>query len=356
MTGPAGDGPERELLGRATEVAIRLFLVGGLAIWCFLIFQPFLLPLVWAAVLAVSLGPVLDRLQALLGGRRTLAGVLFVAVGIVALALPATLLSESFVEGVQWLGEQEQKGALRIPAPPDDVAGWPVVGSDLHRIWSQAASDPASLVRGFGPQLGSLAGWLLSTLKGLGLAFLLTLAAIAVAGVMLVHAEPGGRTARRVGARLGGQEGVATVDLTVQTIRSVAAGVIGVAAVQSILAAVGLVAAGVPLAGLWAALILILAVAQLPPLLILGPAIVYVFATSEGTVGPVLFAVWSLVVSLSDSFLKPMFLGRGMEIPMPVILVGAIGGMLQSGVVGLFVGAVVLAIGYRMAGAWMRGR
>ena len=171
---------------------------------------------------------------------------------------------------------------------------------------------------------------------------------------MLMRAEGGGMTARSVGARLAGAQGEAAVDLAVRTIRSVAAGVVGVAVVQSLLAAIGLFLAGVPAAGLWAVLVLILAVAQLPPLLILGPAVVYVFATSDSTVTNALFAIWALIVSFSDSFLKPMFLGRGMEIPMPVILIGAIGGMLLSGIIGLFVGAVVLALGYKLFMAWIK--
>ena len=183
---------------------------------------------------------------------------------------------------------------------------------------------------------------------------LMTMLAIVIAGVMLVHSAGGGRTARSIGARLAREQGEATVDLAAQTIRSVANGVVGVAAVQSLLAAVGLYLAGVPAAGLWAVLVLILAVAQLPPLLILGPAVVYVMATSDSTVTIVLFVIWGLLVSVSDSFLKPMFLGRGMEIPMPVILIGAIGGMLLSGIIGLFVGAVVLAIGYKLFTAWMK--
>ena len=112
--------------------------------------------------------------------------------------------------------------------------------------------------------------------------------------------------------------------------------------------------AGVPGAALWAGLILLLAVAQLPPLLILGPAIIYVVATSDSMMTQVLFTIWSLVVSFSDAFLKPMFLGRGMDIPMLVILIGAIGGLMRAGIIGLFVGAVVLAIGYTVFMAWIK--
>lgn len=268
--------------------------------------------------------------------------------------VPAVLLSESFFTGVKWLSVQVQKDALHVPPPPAKVADWPLIGGVVSEFWTRASENLEQTLAGFGPQLKTFGGWLLSTVTGLGLAFLMTIVSTIIAGMLLIGSEGGGRTARSIGVRLGGDQGAAAVDLATRTIRSVAGGVVGVAVVQSALAAVGLILAGVPAVGLWAVLILILAVAQLPPLLILGPAIVYVYATSDSTLTIVLFAVWSLVVSVSDSFLKPLFLGRGMDIPMPVILVGAIGGMLLNGIIGLFVGAVVLAIGYRLFLAWMQ--
>jgi predicted PurR-regulated permease PerM len=348
-----GGMQNRELMRKATEVSIRLFLVAALGYWCFLIFLPFLMPLVWGIIIAVALNPLFVWLKALLGGRGRLAGALFVLVGLSALFVPAYLLSESFFDGVKWLTARLQGGAIQIPNPPAGVAEWPIIGDRVFEVWTNASENLEATLSQFGPQLKSLGAWLLSTLTGLGFGLLMTVFAIVVAGLMLVHSEGGRRTARSIGARLGGEQGQAAVDLAGQTIRSVANGVVGVAVVQSLLAAAGLFLAGVPAAGLWAVLIMILAVAQLPPLLILGPAVVYVMATSDSTVTIVLFTIWGLLVSVSDSFLKPMFLGRGMEIPMPVILIGAIGGMLLSGIIGLFVGAVALAIGYKLFTAWM---
>jgi predicted PurR-regulated permease PerM len=342
-----------ERMRSALEIAIRLFLVAALAYWCFLIFRPFLVPVLWGIIIAVALGPWFDKLASLLGGRRKLTGILCVLVVLAALILPTFLLSESFFAGVKWLSAQAQKDALQVPPPPAGVAEWPVIGETVFEYWTGAYQDLERTLAQFGPQLKRFGAWLLSTLTGIGFAFVLTIVSVLIAGVMLVHAEGGGRTARSIGARLGGEQGEAAVELAVQTIRSVANGVVGVAVVQSVLAAVGLLLAGVPAAGLWAVLILLLAVAQLPPLLILGPAVVYVFATSDSTLTIVLFTLWALFVSVSDSFLKPMFLGRGMDIPMPVILIGAIGGMLLNGIIGLFVGAVVLALGYKMFQAWM---
>jgi predicted PurR-regulated permease PerM len=223
----------------------------------------------------------------------------------------------------------------------------------LYDVWTLASEHPEALLGRFGPEVMGFGSWLLSTATGFGMAFLVTIVGVIIAGIMLIHAEAGARTMRAIGARVGGAQGESAVDLAAQAIRSVAAGVIGVAAVQSALAAAGLFVAHVPAAALLSGLVLILAVAQLPPLIILGPAIVYVIATSDSTAIKVLFAIWSVLVSFSDMALKPMFLGRGMKIPMPVILIGAIGGMMRAGIIGLFVGAVVMAVGYTIFTAWM---
>ena len=343
----------RDLARKATEVSVRLFLIAALAYWCLMIFMPFLVPLVWGVVIAVALGPPFKRAESWLGGRRGLAVTLFIVVGIGAVVVPAYVLSGSFLEGVLWLEAQEEGGTLHVPPPPARVADWPLIGDDVHELWTRASKDPEAVLRQFGPQVRGFGSWLLSTLRGFGLALLLTLAAIVIAGVILMHSEGGDREARAIGARLGGARGEAAIDLATQTIRSVAAGVVGVAVVQSVLAGAGLFLANVPAAGLWTALVLVLAVAQLPTALIMVPAIFYVVATSDSTLTQVLFTIWSLVVAPIDHFLKPLFLGRGMKVPVPVILVGAIGGMVRHGIIGLFVGTVVLSIGYHIFTAWM---
>jgi predicted PurR-regulated permease PerM len=343
----------RELTRKATEVSVRLFLVAAVAYWCFLIFEPFLLPVVWGVVLAVALGPPFRRLESWLGGRRGLAVALFVVAGIAAVVVPAYLLSGSFFEGVLWLETQEERGTLHVPPPPARVADWPLIGDDVHELWVRASKDPETVVRQFGPQVRSFGAWLLSTLRGFGFGLFVTLVAIVIAGVTLRHSEGGGKVARALGARLGGAGGEAAVGLAAQTIRSVAAGVVGVAVVQATLAGVGLFLADVPAAALWTALVLVLAVAQLPTALILVPAIFYVVSTSDSTLTQVLFTIWILIVSPSDQILKPLFLGRGLKVPVPVILVGAIGGMVRHGIIGLFVGTVVLSIGYHIFTAWM---
>jgi len=354
MNQSAGETPFPGLTRKATEVAIRLVLLAGLALWCFMIFLPFLVPLVWGIILAVALSPLFSGLASLLGGRRKLAATLFILVGIGGLCVPTLLISESFFEGLKWMQTQQARDAIHVPPPPAGVADWPVIGDRVYEVWTQASDNLEVTLRQFAPQVRALGSRLLATLAGFGGAFLVTIVAIVIAGVLLVNPDSSIQRARAIGARLGGERGEAAVELAGRTIRSVAYGVIGVAAVQSILAFAGLALADVPAAGLWAGLVLILAVAQLPPLVILGPAIVYVFATSDSTLTQILFTIWSLIVSVSDTFLKPIFLGRGLQIPMLVILIGAIGGGIRAGVVGLFVGAVVMAIGYTMFNAWLK--
>ncbi len=344
---------DQKLMRRAIEVAIRLVIVGLLALWCLTLFLPFLELVIWGIVIAVALGPAHERLTAMLGGRTGVAAGLFIAVGVALIAIPTWLLSESFYEGLQWLTNRVDAGELHLPPPPPGVADWPFVGVRINEVWSTASRDLTAALTQAGFEPASFATWLLSTMSSLGVAILVTVAAIIVAGVMLLHGQSGAAAADAIGRRLAGEQGAHAVTLATQSIRSVATGVLGVAVVQSVLAALGLVLAGVPAAGLWAVLVLVLAVAQLPPLIVLGPAIAWVLATSDSTVTQVLFTVWSLVVSASDSVLKPMFLGRGMDIPMPVILIGAIGGMLRSGIIGLFVGAVVMAVGYSIFRVWL---
>ena len=202
-------------------------------------------------------------------------------------------------------------------------------------------------------QLPGLAKWLLGTAAGTGAVLLQFIVSIIIGGILLVYAKSSTDAVEKVSERLMGEElGKKLNGMAGATIHSVARGVLGVAVIQAVLAGIGLIMIGVPYAGIWSLLVLLVAIVQLPPILILGPIIVYVF-TITTTVPAVIFMVWSLLVGVSDSFLKPLLLGRGVDIPMPVILLGAIGGMILSGIIGLFVGAVVLAVGYKLLTVWL---
>ena len=173
-----------------------------------------------------------------------------------------------------------------------------------------------------------------------------------IASVFLVSADSASASMQRLARRLSGDEGEALLTMSVNTVRSVAVGVIGIAFIQAMLAGIGMMFAGVPAAGLLALIVLVLGIAQLPPLLVLLPVMIYLFSGDSTTVA-IVFAVWGILVSFSDVVLKPLLLGRGVDAPMIVILLGAIGGMITSGIVGLFIGAVILAIGYKLFQAWV---
>jgi predicted PurR-regulated permease PerM len=312
-----------------------------------------MIPLVWGVVLAIALRPACVWIENRTGGRRKLAVVILTLLSLGVVLLPTALLSKSLLDGARAVASHVEEDRLVVPPAPDRVAEWPLVGPKVHEIWNLASTSLESVLAQFRPQVKAFGAWLLALAKQAAMAVLVTVVALIVASLLLMRREEASRIAVGVGTRIAGEDGATTVRIAGQTIESVVKGVVGVAAIQAALAAAGLAVAGVPGTGVWAFLILILAVAQLPPLLVLLPAILYLVATDASMVTIVLFTGWSLVVTASDAVLKPLLLGRGTDTPMPVILIGAIGGLLLYGLIGLFVGAVVLSTGHRLFGRWM---
>ncbi len=343
---------EREFLNKATEATIRIALVALLAAWCFQIVRPFVLPVVWAIIIATAVFPAYRWLGRMMGGRERLAAVVLTLTGLILLIVPSLLSAGSLVENASWLSEGLRDGTLEVPLPPEHIATWPLVGEKLHGFWALAHVNLMGALQQLGPHLAPFAGGLFSAAAGVGLGVLQFVISIAIAGVLLASSTKGAEVAAAIAARLFDERGPEFVALSGATIRGVAQGIIGVALIQSVLVGIGLFAAGVPHASLWTALCLVVAIIQLPPLLVLLPIIVYMFATS-GTTTAVLFMIWSILASSSDTFLKPVLLARGLDLPMVVIFMGAIGGFMMSGFIGLFVGAVVLALGYRLFMAWL---
>jgi len=338
---------------RATNAAIHIGLLGLLAVWCLRILLPFLSPVAWAIILAISTRPLHLRLTALLGGRNRVAAAGMALAALALLITPATVFSVSVVESAQRVAVGLEEGTLTVPAPPEGVEDWPLVGARLNAFWTLASTDLDAALEQSAPELRELASRSLAlaaaTLKDV-LFFALS---IVIAGFLLGTASSGTQVVHSIGRRLGGDRGDELVELAQGTIRSVAQGVVGIALIQAAGAWIGMVVVGVPGAAVWALLVLLIAVMQLPPILVLGPVMVYVFSSHE-TLPAVLFLIWGLVVSGSDTFLKPLLLGRGLDVPMLVILLGAIGGMVTAGIIGLFVGAVVLALGYQLFRAWLK--
>jgi predicted PurR-regulated permease PerM len=352
MANTSQTSDDKVFMNRVLEAAIRIGLVVLLVTWCFLIIQAFIAPVLWGIVIAVGIYPFYQKVAVALGNREKLAATLLTLIAIAFLIIPTVLLTDSTVGGIQGLSKNLEEGALKIPPPSENVASWPVIGKPLDDIWRLASNNIEAAIKMIEPQLKKHAPKLLSAVAGLAFGVMQFLISIIIAGALLANAESGKRATHAIFTRLVGEQGEEFTNLSGATIRSVVQGVLGVAIIQAVLAGIGLIVMDVPVAGLWALIILFLAVIQLPPLLILLPIIIYVFSIAD-TAPAVLFMIWSVLVSISDTFLKPLFLGRGVDVPMLVILLGAIGGMMSSGLLGLFVGPVVLALGYKVFQAWL---
>lgn len=337
----------------AVEAVIRISLIALMVYWCVMIFRPFIMPVLWAIIIAVAIYPLYLKFEALFGKKKKLALIIFTLIALSILLVPSVLLLGSLVDTAQTLAAKLQEGGLHIPPPPADVASWPIVGKTIFSIWSGASENLVDTLSQFAPQLKSVGAWLLSAAAGAGGSVLQFIVSIIIASVFIANAESEKLFSRSLFVRVAGEAGKDFSELAGATMRSVAQGVLGVAFIQAVFAGIGLLVMDVPGAGLWALGVLLLAVVQLPPILLLGPIAIYMFTITD-TVPAILFFIYSFVVSASDAFLKPLFLGRGMEIPMLVILIGAIGGMMMSGIIGLFIGAVVLAIGYELFMAWLK--
>ena len=324
-----------------------------LLIACYRILAPFINIVAWALIIAVAIYPAHVALSARLGGREKLSATIFVLVGLAILLVPTINMADSSIGALQRTSAAMQGGAVEIPPPNDSVRDWPVIGNNVHAIWSDAADNLEATLNKYQPQLVAMGQRLLGLAGSLVVGVLQFVFSLLIAGAFLVFGQAGYKAAKDVSSALLGQRGLQLTDLSIETIRSVAKGVLGVAIIQALLAAVGLAVAGIPAAGVWTVLVLVLAIVQLPPLLVLGPIAVWYFSVADGTAATI-FAIYALVVSFSDAILKPMFLGRGMDIPMLVILLGAIGGAFTSGIIGLFVGAILLALGYTILTAWMQ--
>lgn len=352
MSEPPVDSSTASATPRAVETAIRIGLLVLLAAWCYQIVQPFLVPIVWGIIIAIAAYPGFLRVSDWLGGRQALAAVVVSLLLLVAILVPAGLLSGTLVEGAQGLFAEFHEGRIRVPPPPEGVGNWPLIGGWLEGYWSRAAENLAATLKGLAPQLKAAAQWLLGAAAGAGFGLLQFIFAVAIAGVLLAHADAGKAAAEAVALRLLGERGRELATLAEGTVRSVTRGILGVALIQASLAGLGFLAVGVPAAGLWALIALLLSVVQVGVFPVVIPILIYVFFTAD-TLTAVLFLIWSVFVGSIDNVLKPILLGRGVAVPMVVIFVGAIGGFLSSGIIGLFVGPVVLVLSYKLFLAWL---
>lgn len=353
MTSADSSSVDQKFLANAMASFVQILAVAVLLYWCYLIVSPFISIVVWGLIISVAVYPAHVALTTKVGGREKLSATFIVLIGLAIIVIPTWYLADSTIGGLQHIAAELKDGTAKVPPPNESVAEWPVIGERVHEIWGAAAANLEATLNRFEPQLksaGQRALGMAGNTVGTVLQFILS---VIIAGVLLMSAEGGKTVARNIITSLVGTgRGPEFTDLSILTVRSVAKGVLGTALIQSLASAVGLAIAGIPAAGLWAFVVLVLAIIQLPPLLILGPIAIWYFSVAA-TVPAVIFLIFAIIVSASDAVLKPMLLGRGVDTPMLVILIGAIGGAIVSGIIGLFTGAVILALGYEIFMAWM---
>lgn len=337
---------------RAVDLAIRLAVLGLVTAFCFQILRPFFEVALWAIILAVALYPPFLWLAKRLGNRPTLAAALFVVVMLALVFGPVSVLATTMVGNLAELATRFADGQLRVPPPPPGLATWPLIGKYLFDAWHLASTNLMGLLQLAAPHLEPVGKVALNVAAGATVAFIQVVVATIVTGVVLVVADPLTAQARGFARRLVPDRGEAFVSLISATTRGVARGVVGVAALQALLAGIGFLAAGIPFAGILTFLVLVMAILQIGPTVIVVGAVVYAWWALD-PITALLFTIWIVPVNLFDNVLRPMLIAQGLTVPIAVILVGVVGGTLAHGLIGLFIGPVILAIGYELLIAWI---
>ena len=346
---------ERTLFRGLFDTLIRAAMVAALVAACYEVFRPFLSLVVWSVILAINFYPLQRILARRMGGKDGRAATVIVLLTFLILGVPIYMLGLSLTESAESALEWVKDGSFHIPPPAESVATWPLVGDKLYGFWQQAATDLSGLAQKLAPQLKDVSLVMLGKLAGFGLGLMMFLVAVIIAGVIMAFGENGASSTLQIADRVFGiGQGEKVKRLCTATIRAVAQGVIGIAFIQMLLVGIGFVMMGIPGAGFLALMVLVLAIVQLPATLVTLPVIAFVFFTQGATLATIAFAIYIFVAGLVDNVLKPLLLGRGVDVPMAVVLIGSIGGMATTGILGLFIGPVVLAVGYQLFWRWVR--
>jgi predicted PurR-regulated permease PerM len=329
------------------RLALRLGFITLLLVMSYIILKPFLYIIIWSIIIAVAIFPMHKRFSKLLGNREKLSVALIVLIGVSLVVIPSVMFTNSTVSSLHKLSKSFEDGTFQIIKPDESVADWPLIGSMVYDTWQMASENLSLLVKKYAAQLVAVAPKILSFASSLvGTVFVFIISMI-IAGVLLLNTKAAEKTAISVFKALAGKEGEYFASLAGSTIRGVVQGVLGTALIQTFFISIGLFMIGLPGAGIVSLIVLFIAIIQLPLLLVSIPVVIYVF-TFAGTTAAVIFTIWTVLWSVSDNFIKPILMGRGVDIPMLVILLGAIGGMMFAGIVGLFIGAVLLAFAYKV--------
>lgn len=334
------------------RLIFRLGLLGTLIYLSFTLTQVFIPVVIWSVVLAVTLYPVFNWIAGCLGGRRGLAAFLTTAVSLLVLIGPTAWFGFSLVQGLRTFTDQLGSGHLTVPAPPESVKAWPLIGEQVYQIWNLASTNLKSAFLKIAPELKPVASPLIGKVGGATSELLQFFAALVIAGFLYSPGPSLVNTLRTLSLRYVPDRSEDFIELAGATIRAVARGVIGISLVQAMLAGIGFAVAGIPGVSLLVVLILVCSIVQIGPSVIIIPVVIWSWL-SMNTASALIFTVYILPVNFLDYFLKPLVMTRGLNTPMLVILVGLIGGIMAYGIIGLFIGPIVLAVTWELLVAWI---
>ncbi|MBL8201592.1 MAG: AI-2E family transporter YdiK [Chromatiales bacterium] len=345
---------ERIDLARTT---LGVLFIGGLTLASFWILRPFLPAFIWAVMIVVATWPLMRRLDARFGGRRgpavAVMTVAMLLIFVVPIAVAIGLIADYSDDAAAWVSGLASRP---LPQPPAWLAGLPLVGERAATAWAElAASGMPEVTARIEPYTRDLTRWLVAEAGTVGLVLVQCLLIVILSAVLYAGGEAWGGWMIAFGRRLAGDRGQDSVILAGQAIRGVALGVVVTALIQASLGGIGVAIAGVPFPGLLTAIMLVLCIAQIGPILVLLAGTAWLFANGEQGWGTFML-VWSLAVGLMDNFLRPVLIKMGADLPLILIFAGVIGGLLSFGLIGLFVGPVVLAVTYTLVDNWVQER
>jgi predicted PurR-regulated permease PerM len=337
-----------------TRTVLLVLFIVGLIFTSFRIVQVFVLATIWAATIAVATWPLMLKIEGWLGKRRGAAVAVMVVVMLLAFVLPLGLAVDSIISNREMISSLiAALPEKTLPSSPAWLQGIPLIGTKIAAVWDDVAvAGTKALLTHLAPRTRDAFSWLLGRLGSLGAAAVQFLLTVAIAGILYSKGEAAATGLRRFGHRLGGKRGDEVVRLAGQSVRAVALGVVVTALVQSVLGGIGLAIAGIPFTTMLTGLIFLLCIAQLGPILVMIPAAIWLYSTgSHGWA--IALLVWSVAVAMIDNVLKPILIKRGADLPILLIFAGVLGGMLALGVIGLFVGPVILAVTYTLLRDWV---
>jgi predicted PurR-regulated permease PerM len=338
-------------LTRTVLAVLFLGMLIGFSLWILL---PFLIAIIWATMIVVATWPVLTALQARLRGRRVWAVTVMTVMLSLLLIVPFIALVGTLVANAgQIVDWAKSLAGFTLPSPPGWLVGLPLVGPAVEERWHQLATgDTKELARKAAPYAVMLARWFAAKMGGLGVVFVESLMTVLISAVLYARGERVAEQILRFGERLAGSNGEVAVRLAAKAIRGVALGVVVTALVQAVLGGIGLAVAGVPFVAVLTALMFMLAVAQVGAVPVLIPAVIWLYWSGEAGWGTFLLIV-TVVVGTLDNFLRPILIKKGADLPLLLVFSGVVGGLISFGLIGIFVGPVVLAVAYTLLDAWV---